>query len=784
MEAYLFRYASSQQKVVRAEGMSRGFAAASAGVRASYAMDRVLWVLGVNDLAVAGFGKLKVLGAASVCAAGLVFGLTPVYARQAVSAPVAQGAATTSGAAAASGSTGPQAAAGASGSGGAPGTTGVAAAATQGAKPGNASLDDATTSLKSADARAALQAQLAKLPPITGANVDVDKRSKEVLAHLNAVLRLYRSATLPVQKVGEPSDVLYAEESQTESTQIALLAFQAAKNEAALLSKMPGADKATPSPVGGMAGQSQAQQNEAQRLNVVRTDAQTRLAALQQQDAALQAQMGKARGEARATLVQQEQQLQGGIGLQQAMVDALNRISSFSEQQVQTGLAGDIERLEHSAPELLSKPVKTPATPVLQSLATARESGVSTQAGALFQLMGTLHTIDQQIKSIDALSKQADDLRTPFIKVLRTTIAQGQALTEQTVNLKATPTTDAQDLASTQKQFQQLTTTFQVLANATLPLSQEAVLLDNARGTLTTWRSTVDAEYKDILRHLLLRVVFIAIALGILAFANQLLSRAAVKYVNDLRRRRQLLLIRRIVIGFFSGLVLIFGFVTQFSSLATFAGFISAGIAVGLQSILLSVAAYFFIVGRYGVKVGDRITVAGVTGEVIEVGLVRFYMMELVGTGTELHSTGRVAVFANSVLFQTGTPIYKQMPGTEYAWHELTAKLNSAADVHAASGAVLRAVNEVYATYSEKIQAQHQRVETWMGTALPAPKVESRIQLTDGGLQFAVLFPVQIEQAAEVDQHIAEELVKGMNTEGPLKAGVTELPVIKAAVKS
>ena len=53
-------------------------------------------------------------------------------------------------------------------------------------------------------------------------------------------------------------------------------------------------------------------------------------------------------------------------------------------------------------------------------------------------------------------------------------------------------------------------------------------------------------------------------------------------------------------------------------------------------------------------RVGDRITVAGVTGDVIEVGLVRFYMMELAGSGTELHSTGRVAVFANSILFQTG----------------------------------------------------------------------------------------------------------------------------------
>ena len=533
---------------------------------------------------------------------------------------------------------------------GSPGSRDVASAGLEAAKPGNAGIENATASLKSADAAAALQGQIARLPPLVGTNINVANRSAEVLAHLNAVLRFYRAAVAPVQKVGEPSDVLYAEQSENEATEVAALAFQAAKNEAALLDKMVGASAASAAGGGAAAGSgagqaSPPQGSEVERLIAVRTEAQGRLAAMQAQDTALRSQMARARGGQTAALVQQEEQLQGGIKLQEAITEALSRIIGFSPQGARTGLAGDIDRLEHSAPELLSKPVKTPAPPVLLSLSAAHDAGVSTQASVLFQLLGTLHTIDGQTRAIDALSRQASDLRTPFVKVLRTTLAQGQALTQQAVDPKATAATDAQDLQQTRLQFDQLTTTFQVLASATLPLSQEALLLDNARGTLTTWRATVDAEYRDILRQLLIRVVCIAIALSVLALVNRLLSQAAVRYVNDLRRRRQLLLLRRIVIGFFTGLVLIFGFVTQFSSLATFAGFITAGIAVGLQSILLSVAAYFFIVGRYGVRVGDRITVAGVTGEVIEVGLVRFYMSELVGHGhrAALHRTrGRV----------------------------------------------------------------------------------------------------------------------------------------------
>jgi small-conductance mechanosensitive channel len=97
---------------------------------------------------------------------------------------------------------------------------------------------------------------------------------------------------------------------------------------------------------------------------------------------------------------------------------------------------------------------------------------------------------------------------------------------------------------------------------------------------------------------------------------------------------------------------------------------------VGLQTVLLSVAAYFFVIGRYGIRVGDRISVAGVTGDVIDVGLFRFYA----ATGVDMHPTGRIAVFSNSVLFQATTPLFKQLPGTRYTWHEAVLPLAVGAD--------------------------------------------------------------------------------------------------------
>ena len=124
------------------------------------------------------------------------------------------------------------------------------------------------------------------------------------------------------------------------------------------------------------------------------------------------------------------------------------------------------------------------------------------------------------------------------------------------------------------------------------------------------------------------------------------------------------------------------------------------------------------------------------------------------------------------------------MPGTEYAWHQLTAKLHPGADVPAVTAQLLALVNAAYGEYRDRIETQHQQVEGWVGTALPAPDVESHLQLADTGLQFTVQFPVEIGRAGTTDQKIAEGLVKGMAADGPLKAGLTDLPIIKAAAKT
>src|SRR6185437_2324092 len=225
------------------------------------------------------------------------------------------------------------------------------------------------------------------------------------------------------------------------------------------------------------------------------------------------------------------------------------------------------------------------------------------------------------------------------------------------------------------------------------------------RSDLQETVDSIDRESGVTGRALILRAAGLGFAIFVVLLISGLWRRATFKYVHDARRRRQFLVLRRVVVAAAIIITVILGFVTEFGSLATYAGFVTAGVAVALQNPILSVVAYFFLIRRYSVRVGDRVTISGVTGRVVDISLLRIYLMEL--SGPDLHSTGRMVVLSNAVLFQPTASLFKQIPGAEYLWHSVTLTIIATADVEKAYSRLQAAANKVYDTYRDAIQRQH-----------------------------------------------------------------------------
>jgi small-conductance mechanosensitive channel len=594
----------------------------------------------------------------------------------------------------------------------------------------------------------------------------------QILHHLNNVITWYRHIKTQIQPVGLPTDVVYQANAERLASDVVNSAFKSAENAAPLI---PNEATQSSTPV------------SRQNLLKLRADTAARNTQLGTQIDQLNSKIASASQRNVKTLTAQRDQLQGELDLGQSMLNALDQLTNISDQRSQTaakgqpspsnanGFQSSILQLKTSIPEVFdtkNKPAGFPQAP--QALNTS--SGLISKLRRLYDQSISLHQIDTLVVETNQMEDFVNAMRAPLRAQMKATIEQGRVLSAAGDNPQpGQPAPVKQD-------FDALAAKFDQIASVEVPLSQEVQALDESKANLGDWRGSISQEYGSILRDVFIRVAIIVGILGLLLLVSDLWKRVTFRYVSDQRRRRQFLIMRRFVIGFLMGLVFILGFVSEFSALATFAGFITAGLAVGLQTILLSVAAYFFLIGRYGIRVGDRISIAGVTGDVVDVGIVRFYLLELAGTGIDLHPTGRIVAFSNSVLFQATSPMFRQVPGTDYTWHEIAISLNPTGNHEIVEQSMMEVIQSVYKKYQPILDRQQSTIERRFEIPFTPLKPRSQLQLTDTGLEAVVRYPVSLRNNVEADE-IARSLIDLIANREELKASVSGLPRIRAAIR-
>jgi small-conductance mechanosensitive channel len=262
------------------------------------------------------------------------------------------------------------------------------------------------------------------------------------------------------------------------------------------------------------------------------------------------------------------------------------------------------------------------------------------------------------------------------------------------------------------------------------------------------------------LKTLGVRLGLLLVILTLLFGAAEVWRRAVLRYIQDSRRRYQLLLLRRIALWALVVVVIGFAFASELGSIVTFAGLITAGIAVAMQSVLVSIVGYFFLIGKYGIRVGDRVQIGDVAGEVIDLGLVRMYLMELGAKGA-MGPTGRVVAFANSVVFQVSSGLFKQIPGVNFSWREVVLNLPAGADYTAIKEKFMSALTAALEKYRPEILRQTQEIErTTQSRSAGDAEPQVQLHFSGSGVEAHVRYPVHLGHAAEIDESVTQALAK------------------------
>jgi small-conductance mechanosensitive channel len=566
----------------------------------------------------------------------------------------------------------------------------------------------------------------------------------QVVQILDETVDWYRTLGAQQQAATQPSDLLILYANRQTADKVVALAFEIARANAELLASEAGVQKEA--------------EDAASSQSVGRVRKK-----LDEQRAAIQAEIEEARRETGSA--PKVAALQGQLDLLNARRNMLQNMAQFASETDTSGfganaLKAHIDAIAASIPAATGTPTPAPTAAASNAAAAdAQAASSSLSRFGIWDLASTVFRLSAKGRAIDQVDQRTAELQETFKQIRTPPMQQLKRLSDRGDALAAEAESGGANLRGVRDQYDTLAWLFQQTSAIVTPLSKAGVLLDQYRHNLANWREATKKQYRDAFEALGLRVALFAGLLAIVFILAHLWRRAVYRYVHEVRRRSRFLLLQKIVLWTLIVVIVASTFTTELGSLATFAGLITAGLAVAMQSVLISIVGYFFLIGKYGIRVGDRVQVGSVTGEVIEMGLVRMHLMELSGDGT-MAPTGRVVAFANSIIFGASGGLFKQIPGVDLAWHEVTFSLPTGADYGALKDEMAQAVTRVIDDYLEDIKRQTREIQKAASShGSGDPQASVQLRFSASSVDAIVRYPVQLSQAAEIDERVSRELL-------------------------
>lgn len=139
--------------------------------------------------------------------------------------------------------------------------------------------------------------------------------------------------------------------------------------------------------------------------------------------------------------------------------------------------------------------------------------------------------------------------------------------------------------------------------------------------------------------------------------------------IDDVSRRYLITKTMNYVLGFAFLIVLMIVWFGNVTGWAAYLGILSAGLAIALQDAVTNLAGWVFIAVRKPFAVGDRIQIGEHRGDVIDMRLFQFTIVEIGNWVTADQSTGRIIHIPNGWAFKHSTANYTA--GFNFIWNEL-----------------------------------------------------------------------------------------------------------------
>jgi small-conductance mechanosensitive channel len=209
---------------------------------------------------------------------------------------------------------------------------------------------------------------------------------------------------------------------------------------------------------------------------------------------------------------------------------------------------------------------------------------------------------------------------------------------------------------------------------------------------------------------------------------------------------------------------------------AVLVGVVGAGVAFASQELIGSIAGWFNILSGRIYRIGDRIEIAGLQGDVIDITPLRTKLMEIGSSREELGSTsdsggswvkgrqytGRIVAVSNKATFEQ--PVFNYSAAFDFVWEELAIPIPYDSDWRRAEQIMLEEAQRI----SHTAGAADAMTEVEQRYPVPRTEVEPKVfvRVTDNWVQLAARFVIPIRTARTAKNDLTHRLMERLEQEG------------------
>ena len=275
-----------------------------------------------------------------------------------------------------------------------------------------------------------------------------------------------------------------------------------------------------------------------------------------------------------------------------------------------------------------------------------------------------------------------------------------------------------------------------------------------------------------------------ALIISIVAFLIKRSLRSLVKEASHRYASRKIVTFMGYLLIFILALVV---FKDALGNLALIVGAATAGVAFALKDVITSLAGWVAVTFGDFYKVGDRIQVGGIKGDVIDVGFARTTLMELGEWVKGDLYTGRIVRVANSFIFKE--PMFNYSGDFPYLWDEITIPVKYGSDYKLADHLLKTVVTKVTEDHVPDAQEYWERIERKY--LVESARIEPMVTmaLNDNWIEFTVRYIVEFRMRRLTKDQLFRSIMYEIDkTDGHVQLAsatfqLTEAPTINVRVK-